>query len=982
LTPARWQQVKELFASALERAPVERSVFLDQACSGDEALRGDVEALLASDGCDDSFMETPAVAAMARSLIGEPVELLAGQRVGQYEIVRALAGGGMGEVYLARDTRLGRLAVLKLLPADFARDEQRVRRFAQEPRTASALNHPNICVIYEVGKTADGRDFIAMEHINGITLRERIAQQRLTPGEAASVASQVAAALAAAHAAGIIHRDIKPENIMLRNDGYVKVLDFGLAKFQPQQLSTRQADNEPPTVPQVLTEPGTRMGTVQYMSPEQLRELPVDGRSDIWSLGVVLHEMVTGRTPFAAQNKNDSIALILAWQPYRLALSTDEVPVEFQQIVERALCKQQEARYQTAEEFAADLKRLQRQLGLESGSATQVRPIVSLKPIPDGERQARVVKQGESTRLYHVKSLFASSAIYLLSEVRKRPKATIFTSSAVIFAFLLFARPAAAPPFQRISIAPLTNAGRAVCAAISPDGRFVAHAANQSGMQALLLTGLATGGTSVVIPASEGEYVGITFSHDGDYLYVTRRNQKSDSGILYQVALPGGAPVKIKEDVDSPITFSPQGDRFSFVRFKRASGEYSLMVADTNGAAERALATRGDGNRFSVSGPAWSPDGAMIVCATGRWDNGYRMNLVEVRVADGQERPLGARTWFSVLQVGWLADKGWLIISAREHWTSPYQLWRVSYPQGEAVRITNDTFEHESVSLSRDGNAIVSVQNQQVGQLWVAPDGDDQRARLVASKVGRIYGLNWTRGSKLVFSAMAGNNLNISLLDKDSGNQTQLTVNAGDNYNPSSSPDGRFIVFASNRTGSLNIWRMNAEDGSEPQQLTFNDGNSYPSCSADSQWVVYDNQSAPRMSVWKVNINGGEPIQLIYDARMPVVSPDNQFIACRYQGEIAILPAQGGAPVKRLPIPVMDWQQVQWAADGHALTYIKTAEGTSNIWRYDLATDSATQLTAFSADKIFAYAWSPDHTQLACQRGTEVTDVILISNQP
>jgi Tol biopolymer transport system component len=440
--------------------------------------------------------------------------------------------------------------------------------------------------------------------------------------------------------------------------------------------------------------------------------------------------------------------------------------------------------------------------------------------------------------------------------------------------------------------------------------------------------------------------------------------------------------VKLKDNVDSPITFSPQGDRFSFVRFTRASGEYVLMVAQTDGSEERALATRGNGQRFSVSGSAWSPDGDTIICAAGRWDRGYRMNLVEVAVSDGTERTLSTQPWFSILQVGWLADKDWLIISAREQWTSPYQLWRVSYPRGEVARVSSDTFEHESVSVSRDGKIIVSVQSQQVGRLWVAPEGDDRRAKAVASNVGRIYGLNWMRDGKLVFSSMAGNNLNISLLDPESGKQTQLTVNAGDNYNPAPSPDGEYIAFASNRSGSLNIWLMNALDGSEPRQLTFTDGNSYPVYSKDGRWIAFDNQSGSNTTIWKVASDGGAPVKMINDGRMPVVSPNNQFIACRYRGEIAIVPAHGGEPDKRLPIPVIDWQQVQWTADGLALTYITTVDGTSNLWRYDLTNYSTKQLTVFSSEKIFAYAWSNDYKQLACQRGSEVTDVIMISEQP
>lgn len=965
MTPARWQQVKELFASAVELSPSERAVFLAQACDDDE-LRREVETLLASDA--PSLMETPAVAMVAESLVSASSELSAGQFVGPYQIVKAIRGGGMGEVYLARDPRLDRFIVLKLLPPYFARDEQFVRRFAQEARAASALNHPNICIIYEIGKSVDGRDFIVMEHIAGRTLRDRIAQQPLSIEEALGVAIQVADALTAAHSTGIVHRDIKPENIMLRDDGYVKVLDFGLAKFQPR--SDQESDHDARTLPK-LTEPGTRMGTVQYMSPEQLCELTVDQRTDIWSLGVVLHEMVTGRTPFAAKSNNESIALILDRGPIRFAWDAGNVPPDFQQIVARAMSKQLDERYQKIAELAADMKQLQSGLAVRSGAINE---------------DLTTVKLGSHspTRLQRIKSQFTTSTRYLLGEIRRRPKlsAAALAGVVLVLAFLFFPRASSLPPFHKLNFVRLTNSGRAVCAAISPDGKFVAHAILENGMQALLLTGLATNSTSVVVPAEETEYLGITFSHDGNYLYVTRRNHSNDLGALYRLALPGGTPVKLVDGVDGPITISPQGDRVSFVRFTPASGEYALMTAKIDGTEERTLARRSNGQRFSVYGSAWSPDGETIVCAAGRWDNGYHMNLVEVGVADGRERTLGTQQWFSILQVSWLADKGWLIVSARERWTSPYQLWRVSYPQGEVVRVSNDTVEHESVSLARDGKTMVSVQSQQVGRLWIAPGGDDRQARVIASNVGRIYGLNWTRDGKLVFSTMGGNNLNISLFDPESSKQTQLTTNAGDNYNPAPSPDGQYIAFASNRTGSLNIWHMKALDGSEPRQLTFSDGNSYPAYSRDGHWVAYDNQSAPNTTIWKVAIDGSAPLKISDNGRMPVISPDNRLIAYRYRGEIAIMPVQGGEPIKRLPIPVMEWQQVQWTADGHALTYVMTVDGTSNIWSYELATGSTKQLTNFIADKIFAYAWSADHTKLACQRGGELADVIVISDQP
>ena len=272
--------------------------------------------------------------------------------------------------------------------------------------------------------------------------------------------------------------------------------------------------------------------------------------------------------------------------------------------------------------------------------------------------------------------------------------------------------------------------------------------------------------------------------------------------------------------------------------------------------------------------------------------------------------------------------------------------------------------------------------------VWKVPsEGGDpiELATPIVSGVGLSYGLAWTGKGKIVFSSMAQDKLNISLVDPDGSNQTQLT-NAGDNYAPAASADGRFIVFTSNRSGSFNIWRMDAEDGSNPKQLTFTNGNFYPAVSPDSQWVAYDNQTNLTLSVWKVPSEGGDPIELTSKYRMPVFSPDNQFIACRYDLEsgsrdVAIIPARGGAPVRQVPIPILEWQRVQWTANGNALTYIDAVGGSSNIWTYDLNSGSSQQLTHFQGDQIFAYAWSPDYKQLAYERGTKVSDVTIIERQ-
>jgi serine/threonine protein kinase len=999
MTSERWEHIDKLFHATLECAPEERASFLSQACRGDDDLRNEVESLLRAHEQDATFLDIPAYELAADFLTDALGGLLPGQQIGPYKILAALATGGMGEVYLAQDSRLGRKVALKLLPPDFARDQHRVRRFAQEARAASALSHPNVCVIHEVGKTSDGRHFIAMEYIDGITLRERIAHGPLSLNLTLAMAEQIAAALSAAHVAGVIHRDIKPENIMLRKDGYVKVLDFGLAKLNESQPNAPDL-KEAPTMAHFHTEPGTQMGTVRYMSPEHLRERPVDERADIWSFGVVLYEMVTGSTPFEARSRAEIIALILKKQPPELSFS-ENVPREFQQIVAKALSKDRGHRYPSVDDLAADLKKLRRQIEGETTSEPLAEPLVvgkhgvsksSLESVTRNQR--RLTPAWSTDRLSSALTYVSHTAEQILTGIKHHPGTTIFAGLAAV-AVIFFAlnsrwlrpQPRTSAPFQSIKMTPLTNSGQSVCAAISPDGKSFAHVEKKDGKQELLMTNIANSGNSVVVSPSDLKYRGITFSRDASYLYFTT-GEMTEAGVLYQVSLPGGAPRKIKEGVDSAITFSPTGDRFAFVRLNRSSAEYFLMIANIDGTGERPIATRRDGNRLSLGGPAWSPDGQTIVCGAGWWDTGYHMDLIEAGVDDGHEKAISGQRWFSILQVAWLEDKSGLVISAQEQPTSPTQLWGISYPLGKTVRITTDAADYSSVSMPRDSNRIVSVARNNHLQIWIAPDGDAARAKAITSRVGVWgYGLSWTTNGKIVFSSKAGSNLNILLIDDDGSNPTQLTVNAGDNYSPAISSDGRYILFASNRTGNFNIWRMNASDGSDPKQLTFSDGNFYPSCSTDSQWVYYDNQSKATLTLWKVPIEGGGPAQLTDKySRMPVVSPDNQFIACRYYIEpghqgIAIIPAGGGSPVRLLSIPIVEWQRVQWTPDGTSLTYIDAVNGVSNIWRYDLTSGTKKQLTDFKTDQIFAYSWSRDFKQLACERGTTVSDATIINFQ-
>ncbi len=401
----RWQQVERLYHSTLEKEVGERAAFLAKACSGDEGLRREVESLLAYEEQAENFIESPALEVAAKMIVEEEgATVVAGQMIKHYKIISPIGAGGMGEVYLAEDTRLGRKVAIKFLPVLLTQDKRHLRRFEQEARVVAALSHPNVCTIHEVVETEEGRHCIVMEYVEGVTLRERIAEGRMNVDEAIDAAMQVASALFAAHAAGIVHRDIKSENVMLRRDGYVKVLDFGLAKLT--QKNSELLDNEGKTqIQELKTSPGMVMGTVAYMSPEQARGLPVDERTDIWSLGVVLYEMVAGQRPFDGATPTDVIITLAEREPAPLATFAPEAPVQLEGIVKKALAKDREERYQTAKDLLIDLKSLKHELDNEtevelykqpkrsSGSAATIgnRQAITSRFFPLGLTRSRIL---------------------------------------------------------------------------------------------------------------------------------------------------------------------------------------------------------------------------------------------------------------------------------------------------------------------------------------------------------------------------------------------------------------------------------------------------------------------------------------------------------------------------------------------------------------------------------------------------------------
>jgi len=442
----RWQKIDQLFHAALEHESGERAAFLTAACAGDDALCEEVQALLDSHEQSQDFIEESAGDLAASLLVGGDLKLKKGQKVGPYRVLSMIAEGGMGQVYLARDVRLGRRVALKLLPAEFTLDAERVRRFEQEARAASALNHPNIVTIHEIGRV-NSLHFITTEFIDGKTLSRHAGSFGMNLDEVLDIGLQVASALEAAHAAGIVHRDIKPENIMVRQDGIVKVLDFGLAKLSPHQVLSVESKERLGTL--VKTNPGMVVGTVQYMSPEQARGAEVDARTDIWSLGVLLYELIAGCLPFAGSAKSEILAAILnEKEPPPLARFAREVPPELERIVDKAIRKDREERYQVIRDILLDLRSLKHQLEFEAELERSIAP------------NAEIVRQTITQRRPVTRGSLTNSAQFLATEFRKHRRAVVFGLPVLVLAivavyFFYFARTAKA--IGSIAVVPLVN---------------------------------------------------------------------------------------------------------------------------------------------------------------------------------------------------------------------------------------------------------------------------------------------------------------------------------------------------------------------------------------------------------------------------------------------------------------------------------------------------------------------------------------------
>lgn len=544
--------------------------------------------------------------------------------------------------------------------------------------------------------------------------------------------------------------------------------------------------------------------------------------------------------------------------------------------------------------------------------------------------------------------------------------------------------PSSPPPFQTMELVRLTTSGNVFNAAISPDGKYVAHAVRRNAQQSLWVRQTEAESLVQIVAPSNVAFVGLTFSPDSNYIYY---NVSSDGGsrrTLFRIPTLGGTPMKVLENLrGGSVSMSPDGRQFAFIRVT-AGTQSSLMVANADGTGERTLLSRATAG---LDAPAWSPDGRRIAFADANPETNDR-TIFETDVADGSTRPVTSRRWLRIIKLAWTRDGGALLLLATPGDGFVYQIWQLSYPDGVASRITNDLNNYGSMSLAADAGTLATVAADTQATIWVAPDNDAARARQVTTGAGRIdWPADWTPDGRIVYHSNINGEFDIWITAAGGGPPQQLTRNVRINQGPAVSPDGSYIVFLSDRTGTPHLWRMNL-DGSSQRQLTFGpQGEQNPRFSPDGRWITY-RLSSGRATSWRMPAEGGEPVQITdkmsYSAG---ISPDGRFIAYLYQDEnaplrIAVAPFEGGAPIKTFTFTSRPSSQrlIRWTPDGRAIAFIDTVNDVWNIFAQPIDGGPPVRLTDFKDGRIFAFAWSRDGRQLAVSRGTNSADVVLIKN--
>ena len=889
-------------------------------------------------------------------------------QIAHYRIVGPLGAGGMGEVYLAQDETLERNVALKILPPELVQSEERVRRFVREAKSASSLNHPNIVTIYEIGQDdvrgAEGGGakepgssalhYISMELVSGETLTTRIHHDKTDLRTLLGYLAQVAEGLAKAHAAGIVHRDLKPGNIMVSKDGFAKVLDFGLAKLT-EKAPTEADVTAGATHAGEGTSAGAVLGTVGYMSPEQVRGAAVDHRSDIFSFGCILYEAATRTKPFMADSNVETMHKILHDKPTPVEELNKDVPTEVRRLIRRCLAKTPDQRFQSAKDLAIELREIVDEYDSLTPSGSSGSGSSALGAPPASRRRV-------------------SPAAWI---------AGVAALAVVVVASVYLARHAgksaspAAPLAVKVST--VTNRGAANGAALSPDGRYLAYSLFLDGNRTLWVRQVATGSDVQILPPQKVQPTGLVFTPDGNYLYYQSADPDHEGyTAIFEVPALGGTPRKRAYDVDSRVSFSPDGKQICFRRGEPHKNREALVIRDLDAQQERVLASVAPPVTFQQ--PAWSPDGKRIAIIEVDGSKARSSSVAIYDVAKGKREPLGEGAWFGAIDLAWLPDGRGLILSMFDPSTFTVgQLEKLAYPSGEISPITTGTDGYLTVSVSADGGTIAAVRFRQALDLWTLEPMGDRAVRQItfgSGDEGAVQLFEPGQDSTVYYVAVKEGTLQIFNVGADGSNTRSLTAGQKFASNPRFRPGAGVVYMLAGVDSAFHVWRADAH-GENAKQLTTGSGEELEDISPDGRIVLFHRVDDPDV-LWRVSSDGGTAVRVGPSARFTALfSPDGSRIfhtAIRDvngQGTFVeeIIPANGGAGVDA-PLPPRN-VNLQWAPDGIGITYGHASNEFRNIYRVRLDGSAPVEITHFSDGRILRHFWSPDGKRLLLLRQTE-----------
>ncbi len=1028
MTPERWQQVAELYHAAQPRAPHEREAFLRARCAGDEALLHEVNSLLAADAQAGDYLATPALELEARARASEQQAALAIRQFSHYEIRSLLGVGGMGEVYLAQDTSLERPVALKILPQRFTADAARLQRFTREAKAASALNHPNIITIHEIGQvtTAAGElHFIATELIEGVTLRQRLdAGGRLPWREALDVASQIATALDAAHRAGIVHRDIKPENVMVRPDGLVKVLDFGLAKLTtPATGQLVDAETGAP-IPAGQTQPGMILGTLRYMSPEQARGRTVDAQTDIFSLGAVLYELLTGQPLFAGETSADVIVAVIHTELPPLHEALPDAPLELERILRQALAKDCAQRYQTSQELQRDLQALKQELSFHESAARSQSAALRLQP---SASQAPVLGRLSGPMLTTLLlALLAGLSVWWWQ--RAKPLGAGLNLANLRSSELLNLR--------------IRSSGGMAGISFSPTGNLVAWSFHDEEGSHLWVKQVNDGVPRQITDGLNYDRYPVWSSDEQELAFVSKRG--GEQGI-WSIPSLGGTPKLLKElGPRGEISLTAWSSDKQTIYFERSPNLYALQL----NTGEVQPLTYFDPQRPGPKDFSLSPDEQQIVYV-GLWE-GKKQLLTQplrggaARVLVPAENDLRAPVWLSDGErIAYLAQRG-----------GGYQLCLTWLKRAEIMRLSLGTENYYWLAVSPRGNRLVTVAQKDNANLYTCDlqSGSEQQqttdyglqlypqfapdsARLVfqvtkgllygdsdalwlkplgtgasASLTEAGYDARWSPdGQTLAFLRSPGKASELWRIGADGNKKALLSkqILTGNEFSlPQSrlatnyawAPDGSHLAYGSLKSGQSNLWRVSS-DGKQDTPLTNNTDPQWllssPFWSADGKWLAFL-ATHNSEKIRQIRVAHGPQVTPVWQRQSPlrivgwtgsntellVAASVTENVAKPVEIELQLLSIKGGPARQLARLPAVYLHNLALSNDGRALALVTRAAGKDQIKIFALGNRGLRELSRNQETAVYysGLAWAPNNKTLVYSKQASWVLVSLLEN--